>query len=73
MRTDAQKRARNKYQAKADKIVSIRMRAEEAERLDAIAARNGTTRHAILLSAARAYIAGHSKGQPPEQAETDTI
>ena len=68
MKTDAQKRAQNKWDQANMKMVAVKLRKEEAEEFEACCTRNGTTRMAVLRQAVRAYIAEHSQGQPSEQA-----
>lgn len=59
MVSDAKRRANDKWDAEHSTRVTIKLRAEEAEKLTILARRNGTTRHAVLLQAARDYIAAH--------------
>lgn len=46
--------------------VSVRMRKDTAEQLTAAAKANGTTRNAVLLTAAREYIRTHSTDTQPD-------
>ena len=59
MPTEAQKRATAKWQASHMTTVGVKMRRELAEELAMLAERNGTTRNAVLLQAARDYVAAH--------------
>ena len=67
--SDAQKKARNKWDAQHMAIVSVKMRRDLAEQLTAAAKANGTTRNAVLLQAARDYIQTHST-EPGAQPDT---
>lgn len=58
-RTEAQKRANARWDAKHMTTVSVKMRRDLAEQLMQAAKANGTTRNAIFLAAAREYLATH--------------
>ena len=58
--SDAQKKARDKWDAAHMTTVGVKMRKDLAAQLTAAAKANGTTRNAVLLAAAREYIRTHS-------------
>ena len=58
--SDAQKKARNKWNAANMITVGVKMRRDLAQQFTAAAKANGTTRNAVLLAAAREYIRTHS-------------
>lgn len=58
--SDAKKRSNAKWDAANMTTIGVRLRKDEAARLAELAKANGTTRNAILLRAARDYIAEHS-------------
>lgn len=64
--SDAQKKARNKWDAQHMTIVSVKMRKDLAAQLTDAAKANGTTRNAVLLAAAREYIRTHSTDTQPD-------
>lgn len=58
--SNAKKRSNAKWDAANMTTIGVRLRKDEAARLAELAKANGTTRNAILLKAARDYIAAHS-------------
>ena len=60
MKTEAQKRARNKWDAGNMKLVGVKMRRDLAEEFEACCNRNGTNRNAVLLAYVREYVARYS-------------
>lgn len=59
-RTDAQRRARNKYEKDKFTIVAAKLKIETADSFKRAAAANGTTVNAILTACALDYIAAHA-------------
>lgn len=59
MPTDAQKRAAAKWSAAHMVTLGVKMRRELAVEFEALTARNGTTRNAVLLQAVRDYVTEH--------------
>lgn len=68
-KTDAQRRASNKYDAAHYSIVAAKMRNADAEAFRAACAANGTTVNAILTACALDYIAAHAA--PDQSAPKD--
>lgn len=63
MPTDAQKRARNKWDAENMTIVGCKMRRDLAEAFKAAAKANGTTPNALI----RAWIDAYMQGNAPAE------
>lgn len=65
MVSESHKRARDRWDADHMVTLGVKMRRTEAEALAILAERNGETRHAVLLRAAREYIAEHEGRDVP--------
>ena len=65
-RTEAQRRARNRYEKDKFTIVAAKLRIETAEDFKRAAAANGTTVNAILTACALDYIAAHPAEAAPD-------
>ena len=61
MPTEAQKRARDKWDRENTTVLSCKLRVEEAERFKVACAAAGTTQNAVLREAVRAFIAKESR------------
>lgn len=59
--TEAQRRAKQKYEAKAYTTIGCRMRREEAEALSAACKARGTTINAVLRAAVDKFMAEASE------------
>jgi len=64
-KTDAQKRARNKYESKTYTIVGCKVRKEYAELFRAACYRNGTTPATVLKTAIDTYLLNNSDSAAP--------
>lgn len=62
-RTEAQRRARNKYEKDKFVICAAKLKVETAEAFKRAAAAQGTTVNAIFTACALDYIAAHDPGQ----------
>lgn len=67
--TDAQRRARNKYQSKNYIVCSAKLRKEDADALRAALEKDGQTVNGFLTACALDYIAAHAA---PDQAAPET-
>lgn len=67
--TDAQRRARNKYQSKNYIVCSAKLRKEDADALRAALEKDGQTVNGFLTACALDYIAAHAAPdlQPPKE------
>ena len=65
--TDAQRRARNKYQSKNYIVCSAKLRKEDADALRAALEKDGQTVNGFLTACALDYIAAHAA---PDQQQT---
>lgn len=70
--TDAQRRARNKYQNKNYVVCSAKLKKEDADALRAALALEGQTVNGFLTACALDYIAAHPAGADPGQPEAET-
>lgn len=67
MPTEAQKRARDKWDAEHMTYLSCKIRADVAADFRTLAERNGTTRNALIRGWILDYIAQHKPGQDAPQ------
>lgn len=65
MKTDAQKRATNKWNKANMTSLAVSLRKSEAERIKAICYANGTTPAAVMRSALDAFVTSHQVDQSP--------
>lgn len=69
--TDAQRRARNKYQSKNYIVCSAKLRKEDADALRAALEKDGQTVNGFLTACALDYIAAHAAPDQQQTPETD--
>ena len=69
--TDAQRRARNKYQKNNYVVCAAKLKKEDADALRVALERNGQTINSYLTACALDYIAAHSASDQQQTPETD--
>lgn len=70
-KTDAQKRARNKYEAKTYTIVGCKVRKDYAARFQSVCYANGTTPATVIKAAIDAYLLNNDSGDSAPAAAAD--
>lgn len=71
--TDAQRRANNKYIAKATTVLGCKMRRDAADEFKAACKAAGTTPNAVFRAAVDDFMAQHQDTAQPTQEGTESI
>ena len=71
--TDAQRRANNKYIAKATTVLGCKMRRDAAEEFKAACKAAGTTPNAVFRAAVDDFMAQHQDAAQPTPEGTESI